>query len=149
MTQADLTKSGRTVKSHSETIVSKKPQDEPQKPKQPKAAKGRREPPKNDQSPKGSHSPTPCEDAEWAERMDELEVEREDLHAEETAQPVTVDPHELSSIVTRLEALRATSQEYGEQMTRLNAHLDEALSHLHQAVSVLAKQRANDGPRSK
>lgn len=123
--------------------MSKKPQDEPQKPKQPKAAKGPREPPKNDQSPKGSHSPTPCEDAEWAERMDELEVEREDLHAEETAQPVTVDPHELSSILTRLEALRATSQEYGEQMTRLNAHLDEALSHLHQAVSLLAKQRAN------
>ena len=130
-------------------MVSKKPQDEPQKPKQPKAAKGRREPPKNDQSPKGSHSPTPCEDAEWAERMDELEVEREELLEDESGQPVTVDPHELSSILTRLEALRATSQEYGEQMTRLNAHLDEALSHLHQAVSVLAKQRANDGPRSK
>lgn len=123
--------------------MSKKPQEQPEKPKQPKAAKGRREPHKNDQTPKGSQSPTPCEDAEWAERMDELEVEREDLHEEEIAQPETVDPHELSSIVTRLEALRATTQKSGEQMTRLNAHLDEALSHLHQAVSLLAKQRAN------
>jgi hypothetical protein len=140
MKQAALTKSGRTLKSHLETIVSKKPQDQPEKPKQPKPAKGRREPPKNDQTPKGSHSPTPCEDAEWAARMDDLEVDRGDLYEEEIAQPVTVDPHELASIVTRLEALRATSQEYGEQKSRLNAHLDEALSHLHQAVSELAEQ---------
>jgi hypothetical protein len=142
MKQAALTKSGRTLKSQSETIMSKKPQDQPERPKQPKAGKGRREPPKNDQTPRGSHSPTPCEDAEWAERMDELEVEREELLEEQSAQPATVDLHELTSIVTRLEALRATSQEYGEQMTQLNAHLDEALSHLHHAVSDLAEQRA-------
>jgi hypothetical protein len=117
--------------------MSKKP---PKKRNQPKSAKGAGKPPKNDTAPrKGRHTPTPSEDAEWEKRMDELEDERADLNRNEVAQPVAIDPHELASIVKRLEALRATSKELGQEGTPFNAHIDEALLHLNQAASELVR----------
>jgi hypothetical protein len=64
-----------------EAIMSKNPEDErPEEAKQPKSAKGRPE-----QGPaEGRHSLTPDEDAEWEERMDGLEVERQDLQNKES-----------------------------------------------------------------
>jgi DNA repair exonuclease SbcCD ATPase subunit len=127
--------------------MSKKPPDQPGKHNQPKSARAEGEAPKSDSvPPKDRHSPTPCEDAEWEERMDELEDEREELHEDEVAQSLAMDPHELASIVQRLEALRAKSKELGQEETRLHAHIEEALAHLNQAVSELAEQRGSDGP---
>jgi len=124
--------------------VLNEPQGEPGKPNRPRPRVGRIESPQNDSnSPKGGQSPTPREDAEWDERMDELEDEREELHKSEVVQPGTIDPHDLASIVQRLEVLAATAKEHGQERTRLNAHLDEALLHLNQATAALAEERGN------
>jgi hypothetical protein len=120
--------------------MSKKPPDQPGKLSHPESVGGEGGSPESDSvPPKGRHSPTPFEDAEWEERMDELEVERHGLHGNEVAQPLAIDPHELASIVKRLEALWARSKELGQKETRLNAHIEEALAHLNQAASELAE----------
>lgn len=75
--------------------------------------------------------------------MDELEGEREELHKSEIVQPGTIDPHALASIVQQLEVLAATAKKHGQERTRLNAHLDEALLHLNQATAALAEERGN------
>ena len=127
-----------------EASVSNKPQGEPGKPNRPKSHVGRIEPPQHDSnSPQGTHSPTPREDAEWEERMDELEGEREELHKNEIVQPGTIDPHDLASIVRRLEVLAATAKQLGQEGTRLSAHLEEALLRLNQATSELAEGHGN------
>lgn len=124
--------------------MSNEPQDQREEPNRLKSATGGREPPQNDIAPpKRRHSSTPFEDAEWEGRMDELEVERGDLDKNQVVQPATIDPQELASIVKRLEVLAATSKEFGREKTHLNAHLEEALVHLNQAVSELAEKRGN------
>lgn len=94
-----------------------------------------------EQPPQGRHLPIPSDDTEWKERMDELDVEREELHKTQVPAPITVDPLELASIIKRLEELRTKLQEPGPEKTGLTAHLEEALSHLNQAASELAEEQ--------
>ena len=108
------------------------PQDQPENRGQPESASG---------PPKRSHSLTPCEDAEWKERMDELEVQRDEVYKNEVAQHAMIDSCELVSIVERLEALRDKSTAFGQEHTRIIAHLEAALMHLNQAASELAEER--------
>lgn len=116
----------------------KKPQDQPKKPSQQKGDKGRGLSRSDRKSTEAKHSPTPGDDAEWEERMDELDVEREELHKNQISPPVMIDPHELANIIKRLEELRANGS---QEESRLNAHLEEALLHLNQAASELADGR--------
>ena len=118
------------------------PQDQPEKRDQPESASAESEPPKDDIGPpKRSHSLTPCEDAEWEGRMDELEVQRDEVYKNEVAQHSMIDTYELASIVKRLEALRDKSTALGQEHTRIIAHLEAALMHLNQAASELAEER--------